>query len=576
MFKNRTKQVVVSGIMLALAVIVPQVFHIIPVANTGGVFLPMHIPVLLTGLFCGPLYGLMVGGLSPVISSLITGMPAAVRLPFMVVELMAYGFFIGLFYELKRNTNKYYRLYTSLVDAMFMGRLAYFLGLVVAVYILGVEKLSVFAVIDAVVLGIPGIIIQFIIIPPIVAAVKGTVIYNGRQTLGKTNTFVCKNGKEVFKSTDRGVAPVVYLLENNPEILKGAYVTDKVIGKAAALLLIKGGIKKLYTEVISEHAIKTFEKYKDIEIYYSKKVPYIVNRTKDGMCPMEKATYDVNDPEEAFLVVKETMKALRNGSLSVDAIMKNINGHVPDIFVTKVTDSTNLNAKEFAKKEKKNGHTLRAVFVAEEQTNGRGRLGRSFYSPKEAGIYMSVLVDAKDIKNDIQMITIGTAVAVCDAIKEVCDIDLGIKWVNDLYKNGRKVCGILAEAVCNDENGAIEDIVIGIGINCKNVGFPDDIKDIAGTLDSADTLKNIDRNRLIGKITENIGAISRELSAPSTIEKYREKSIVMGKEVTYLVKGQEKSGIVTGINNMGNLLVETTEGTEVLSSGEVSIKGDWN
>ncbi len=607
MFKNKTKRVVISGIMLALAVVIPQAFHIIPVGNTGGVFLPMHIPVLLNGILCGPIYGLIVGGLSPIISALMTGMPAVARLPFMVVELMVYGFTIGLFYDLKKNTNKYFRLYSSLIDALVMGRVAYFLSLVAAVYLLGMKNLSVIAVVDALVLGIPGIIIQIVLIPPIIAAVNGTVIYNGKKTLGRTNTFVCKNGKKVFKSEKRGVAPVVELLETDPDMLKGAYVADKVIGKAAALLLIKGGIKTLYTDVISEKAIKVLENYGKISVSYKTKVPYIVNRTKDGMCPMEKATYDIEEPEEAFKVIKATMEALKKGTESVKEInsetsgemiktnlekhatITKIMGNVP-VFSYEITDSTNLRAKEYVKTQKRSTaegekktsvetdtkNAIKAVFIADEQTNGRGRLDRTFYSPKATGIYMSILLSADSIREDMQLVTVGTAVAVCNAIKEVCGIELGIKWVNDLYKNGKKVCGILAEAVCDEDTGAISDIVVGIGINCDTKDFPEDLEKTAASLtDGTDT--HFNRDELILKISENVADLVGHLSEQSVMETYRKMSIMYGREVIYVHKGKEKCGIVKDINDAGNLVITLNDGTEeMLSSGEVSVKGDWN
>jgi len=314
MIKKKTEKIVVSGIMLALAIVIPQVFHLIPVGNTGGVFVPMHIPVLLCGAICGPVYVLIVGMLSPIISSVLTGMPAVVRLPFMVVELMAYGLAMGFFYGLKKKMPIYVRILTSLIDAMVVGRVAYFISLVLAIYLFGNKNLSVLAVVDAFVLGLPGIIIQIILVPAVIMAVNGSLVHKGKKTLGNDNTFVCKNGEKIYKSQKRGVAPVMDLLESDPDMLKGAYVADKVIGKAAALLLVKGGIAELYTEIISDHAINVFSKYTNIRVSYSKKVPYIVNRTKDGMCPMEKATIDIDSPEEAYEAVKATLETLRNNA----------------------------------------------------------------------------------------------------------------------------------------------------------------------------------------------------------------------------------------------------------------------
>lgn len=167
MIKNKTQRLVIAALCLALGILLPQVFHVIPVANTGNVFLPMHIPVILCGYFVGAGYGALVGAICPLLSFLFTGMPNAARLPFMIVELMAYGVAAGVFYHILAKLNKTLRIYLTLIITMICGRVAYFMGLVVAVYILGMKELSVMAVISAIVLGLPGIVIQIVLIPVI-------------------------------------------------------------------------------------------------------------------------------------------------------------------------------------------------------------------------------------------------------------------------------------------------------------------------------------------------------------------------------------------------------------------------
>lgn len=171
MIENKTERLVVAALCLALGIILPQAFHVISVANTGNVFLPMHIPVILCGYFAGGAYGALVGVLCPLLSFLFTGMPNAARLPFMICELMVYGLSAGAAYRYLHKINKVSRVYLTLIITMICGRTAYFLGLVVAVYILGMKDLSVVAVFSAIVLGVPGIIIQIIMIPAIVFAV---------------------------------------------------------------------------------------------------------------------------------------------------------------------------------------------------------------------------------------------------------------------------------------------------------------------------------------------------------------------------------------------------------------------
>lgn len=181
MIKNKTQRLVIAALCLALGILLPQVFHVIPVANTGNVFLPMHIPVILCGYFVGAGYGALVGAICPLLSFLFTGMPNAARLPFMIVELMAYGVAAGVFYHILAKLNKTLRIYLTLIITMICGRVAYFMGLVVAVYILGMKELSVMAVISAIVLGLPGIVIQIVLIPVIIFSIDK--LLNEKQVL---------------------------------------------------------------------------------------------------------------------------------------------------------------------------------------------------------------------------------------------------------------------------------------------------------------------------------------------------------------------------------------------------------
>lgn len=131
-----------------------------------------------------------------------------------------------------------------------------------------------------------------------------------KNMLGDNHTFVCKNADDIITSDKKGIAPIMDILKENPMILKGAQVADKVIGKAAALLLIKGGISALYTAVISKHALDVL-KDTDIYVSYDKCVDYIINRKGDGMCPMENAVLDIDNPDEAYNVLKAKLETLR-------------------------------------------------------------------------------------------------------------------------------------------------------------------------------------------------------------------------------------------------------------------------
>lgn len=123
---------------------------------------------------------------------------------------------------------------------------------------------------------------------------------NAKNILKSTNsTIVVVGGENIYTSKERGVKPLLHLLTEKKGFLKGASVADKVIGKAAALLMVLGEIKEVHTLIISEPAVKVFEKY-NIPCFYDKKVTRIVNRTGDGLCPMETLCLDVENPQEAF------------------------------------------------------------------------------------------------------------------------------------------------------------------------------------------------------------------------------------------------------------------------------------
>lgn len=310
MIRKKTEKLVMASVFLALGILVPQLFHLFPMANTGGVLLPMHIPVILCGIVVGSMYGMFVGALAPIFSSMLTGMPNAVRLPFMVCELMIYGMVVGIVYKLLLGMNKMIRVYIALGIAMICGRISYFLAIGVAINMFGVKNMTYSAVIDALVLGIPGIIMQLILIPVMITAVDMVMAGKSKKLLGKVHTFVCRNKNILITSDKKGIAPIMDILNDNPAALKGAKITDRVIGKAAALLLIKGRISSLHTDVISCHALKVL-KNSDIRVFYNKKVEYIINRNGDDMCPMEKATINIDNPDKAYTVLIAKLEELK-------------------------------------------------------------------------------------------------------------------------------------------------------------------------------------------------------------------------------------------------------------------------
>ena len=235
-----------------------------------------------------------------------------------------------------------------------------------------------------------------------------------------------------------------------------------------------------------------------------------------------------------------------------------------DIFSYKTIDSTNTQMKKLAINVGKN----HSVIVSEEQSAGRGRFGRSFYSPAQKGVYMSVLLKTGDSLQNATMITIKTAVAVRRAIAKLYDIEVAIKWVNDLYYRGKKVCGILSEAISDFESGMIEAIIIGIGINVSTDNFPLEIASIATSLG----LQEANRNQFIAEILNQLFAIIDE-DFKLVLNEYRMASCVLHKQITFNQKGEQFTGLVREINDLGNLVVSSNGAEMVLTAGEVSIIG---
>ncbi|OJU16771.1 MAG: biotin--[acetyl-CoA-carboxylase] ligase [Clostridiales bacterium 43-6] len=258
-----------------------------------------------------------------------------------------------------------------------------------------------------------------------------------------------------------------------------------------------------------------------------------------------------------------------NDLLSVTGIKKFLNTTEfgKTIMVYKTVGSTNHVAKQAASEGAENG----TVIVSEEQTAGKGRMGRSFYSPSQKGIYMSVVVKPRLTAAVAPLITAYTAVAVSKAIETQARIETKIKWVNDIYKGDKKVCGILTEASVKMENGELEYIIIGIGINTSVTDFPEDLKDIAGSVSEAGFI--ISRNRLVAEILNELESGFVSFLDKSFISEYKSRSLILGKEIKIFGSGNEADAVALEIDDNCNLVIRKTDGTiETLNSGEVSVK----
>ncbi len=221
------------------------------------------------------------------------------------------------------------------------------------------------------------------------------------------------------------------------------------------------------------------------------------------------------------------------------------------------------------------------VIVAKEQTAGKGRSGRKFYSRGQNNIYMSVLLRPEFSVKDSLLITVAASVAICHAIENVTGKQLKIKWVNDIFWGGRKVCGILTEGRLGTMNsGELEGAILGIGVNLFpfEEELPDDIANIAGTVFDAEEcncLSNEKKAYIAREIVLEflIGFFDYydALTERRFIDEYRKLSNLIGREVTYLCGNEEKMIKVVDIDNDGHLVAIEDGMRRVYDSGEISI-----
>ena len=236
-------------------------------------------------------------------------------------------------------------------------------------------------------------------------------------------------------------------------------------------------------------------------------------------------------------------------------------------------DSTNTRAKELATQGAPHG----TVLIADHQTGGRGRRGRSFHSPAGTGIYMSAILRPDCKPDQLMHLTCAVAVAMCDAVEKSCYIRPGIKWTNDLVWNTRKLGGILTELGLTP-NGNVDYAIIGIGINCcqREFDFPEEIRSIATSLHTV-TGNDIDRSRVAAAMVDALYRMDQDLLTRQEhiINRYRADCITLGKEIS-LIKADQviRHGKALSIDETGALIVSFEDGTtEIVNSGEVSVRG---
>lgn len=256
------------------------------------------------------------------------------------------------------------------------------------------------------------------------------------------------------------------------------------------------------------------------------------------------------------------MKNLQN-NLNIQEIQKNLKyKHNIEIF-----DSIDSNNKYL--KSKINEKNYGTIVISNEQTNGYGKSNREFLSNKDIGIYMSILINPNCLIEESLKITILTSVAILSAIKSICNLDVKLKWVNDIILNDLKVGGILCESQINLNTNIIDNMIVGIGINVKEFEFPPSLKNIATSIENNTNIK-VSRNALISEIINFFDLYF--IKKANYIDLYKENSYVLGKDITVIQNDKQFYAKAIDIDDSGSLIVQEQEKIIKLISSDISIR----
>ena len=232
------------------------------------------------------------------------------------------------------------------------------------------------------------------------------------------------------------------------------------------------------------------------------------------------------------------------------------------VFAYGETDSTNNEAKRLLK----NGEKPPFLVTANAQSAGRGRNENSFYSPADTGVYFSLALNTGGTPSDSVRLTTCAAAAVCKALEALTDIKPQIKWVNDVFVGGKKVCGVLCESLLVAGESSASYVIAGIGINVTTTFFPKDVEN-AGSLDA-----DIDKTELVSCVCDNLLAALGE-PFDEIIAYCKVRSLVLGKEISFVSDNKEYAGKAVDINENGALVVILKNGAKkALTGGEIKIR----
>lgn len=278
---------------------------------------------------------------------------------------------------------------------------------------------------------------------------------------------------------------------------------------------------------------------------------------------------------QGYLIASVTNKgyrlSARSDVLSAAGVERHLKNHTLSVRVVDTVDSTNAAMKRMAAEGAPQG----SVLIANEQSAGRGRMGRSFFSPPGTGIYMSLLLRPRTDAQRATLVTASAAVAVAEGIEQLAGEPAQIKWVNDVLFHGRKVCGILTEASMDFESGMIDYVVLGIGVNTAvpAEGFPAELQGIAGAAFGAAQVPEL-RCRLAAEILDRFMGYYACLGSRACYEAYKSRSVVLGQNVQLIAPGREPlPARVLDIDEDFALVVRTEDGrVQRVNAGEISLR----
>lgn len=282
--------------------------------------------------------------------------------------------------------------------------------------------------------------------------------------------------------------------------------------------------------------------------------------------------YDIESTTKKGYILTKKSDVLNAGTLQQEL---NFVSFVPDleIRVFSTIDSTNAEAKRILHQ----GTQKDTLILADEQTAGRGRLGRAFLSPAKTGLYMSLILHELPQSADVTLLTTVAAVAVCRAIETLTDKKPQIKWVNDIFLDGQKICGILTEGVIDLETQSIQSIVLGIGLNLslQEKEIPVEWKKIVGALftESQKQKAGLTRNLFAAEIIKEFYQLKSEMQNKEYLDEYRERCFVLKRKVSFTRNNEYIEGKAIAIDDTGGLVVRLEDGSETtISYGEISVK----